>query len=64
MEPSQAIAVKRTAEWPFSGVIGDSEAMQEVYHGVGKVAQSDANVCLYVESGTGKELIARATHDS
>ena len=55
---------KKRVKRSFGEVIGDSEAMQEIYHGVGKVAQSDANVCLYGESGTGKELIARAIHDS
>jgi len=48
----------------FADIIGDSEAMQAVYRAIGKVAQSDANICLYGESGTGKELIARAIHDS
>ncbi len=55
---------KRNREWPFSEIIGDSEAMQVVYDWVSKVAQSDANVCVYGESGTGKELIARAIHNS
>ncbi|MFQ5848473.1 MAG: sigma-54 dependent transcriptional regulator [Candidatus Methylomirabilales bacterium] len=48
---------------PFPEIIGDSDAMQEVYHWVHKVAPADANVCLHGESGTGKELVARAIHD-
>jgi transcriptional regulator with GAF, ATPase, and Fis domain len=58
------IEMKGSPEWTFSGVIGDSEAMQAVYRAAKKVARSDANVCLYGESGTGKELIARAIHDN
>ena len=57
-------APSRRSPPPFAELIGDSEAMQAVYHWVSKVASSDANVCLYGESGTGKELIARAIHDS
>lgn len=57
-------APSRRSPPPFPELIGDSEAMQTVYHWVSKVASSDANVCLYGESGTGKELVARALHES
>ncbi|MBI5230936.1 MAG: sigma 54-interacting transcriptional regulator [Coriobacteriales bacterium] len=43
-------------------IIGDSDAMQEVFRLVGKVAASNATVLLRGESGTGKELIAHALH--
>lgn len=59
-----ATTSRRQSTQPFAALIGDSEAMQTVYHWIGKVAPADANVCLYGESGTGKELIARALHES
>jgi len=62
--PTPAQLPKRSVEWPFAEIIGDSEAMQGVFRSITKVAESDANICLYGESGTGKELIARAIHDS
>jgi DNA-binding NtrC family response regulator len=37
--------------------------MQQVYHLTRKVAQSDASVLLLGETGTGKELVARAIHE-
>ncbi len=43
-------------------IIGNSQAMQEVYKVVGRVAASDVTVLVTGESGTGKELIARAVH--
>jgi len=48
----------------FPNIIGDSEAMQEVFKVVRKVASSRATVLLRGESGTGKELIARAIHQN
>ncbi|MBW2603448.1 MAG: sigma 54-interacting transcriptional regulator [Deltaproteobacteria bacterium] len=44
-------------------LIGKSEAMQEVYDRILKAASSNANVVIYGDSGTGKELVARAIHD-
>jgi nitrogen regulation protein NR(I) len=41
-------------------IIGRSDAMQEVYKSIGRVASTDATVLIRGESGTGKELIARA----
>ncbi len=43
-------------------IIGNSQAMQEVYKILGRVATSDVTVLVSGESGTGKELIARAVH--
>lgn len=46
----------------FSGIIGESPAMQQVFTAIDKVAGTDANILLLGENGTGKELVARALH--
>jgi two-component system response regulator HydG len=47
---------------PFKDIIGESEAIKNVFGVIDKVAQTDANVLILGENGTGKELIARALH--
>ena len=49
-------------ELGFGEIIGQSKALQSVMEQVGKVAASDATVLLLGETGTGKELVARAIH--
>ncbi len=46
----------------FSDIIGQSRAMQKIFQTVERVAQTDANVLILGENGTGKEMIARAIH--
>jgi DNA-binding NtrC family response regulator len=46
----------------YSNVIGQSAAMQQIFKTIDRVAQTDANVLILGENGTGKELIARAIH--
>jgi DNA-binding NtrC family response regulator len=46
----------------FHDLIGESKAMQEVYNTIERVAETDANVLILGENGTGKELAARAIH--
>jgi DNA-binding NtrC family response regulator len=43
-------------------IVGQSEAMQQVFKMIGRVAASDAPVMITGESGSGKELVARAIH--
>lgn len=45
------------------GFIGNSKAMQEIFATITKVAQVNCNVLLEAETGTGKQLTARAIHD-
>jgi PAS domain S-box-containing protein len=46
----------------FEQIVGFSEPLQKVVAQTGKVAQSDSTVLILGETGTGKELIARAIH--
>jgi transcriptional regulator with GAF, ATPase, and Fis domain len=48
----------------YSEIIGESPAMKKVFQMVKLVASSDSTVLLLGETGTGKELIARAIHNS
>jgi DNA-binding NtrC family response regulator len=50
------------AKFGFENIIGESEAMQRVFHTVRQVAPTRASVLIQGESGTGKELIAHAIH--
>ncbi len=47
----------------FENIIGKSAALQRVFEMVKKVAGGDSNILLTGETGTGKELVARAIHN-
>ena len=47
----------------FAQIIGSSPALRRVLKQVETVASTDSTVLIYGETGTGKELIARALHD-
>ncbi len=46
----------------FEDIVGSSEALRKVLRQIGRVAPSDSTVLILGETGTGKELIARAIH--
>ncbi len=56
------IAGAGAAVIPLEGMVGSSEAMAAVYRAVRKVAPRDTAVLVTGETGTGKELVARAVH--
>jgi DNA-binding NtrC family response regulator len=53
--------------WPtnaFGGLVGQSVAMRALFARLSRVAQSQATVLIEGETGTGKELAAKAIHDA
>ena len=61
---AENLYLRREVEGRFSfeGIIGDSPPMQRIFDVTRKVAETDATVLLTGETGTGKDVIARAIH--
>lgn len=57
-------ALKRNLkkQYNFDNMIGYSDGMKKIFDTIEKVASSDSTVMIYGDSGTGKELVARAIH--
>jgi DNA-binding NtrC family response regulator len=55
-------SLQSPVEGTFTGIVGESPRMQDIFKTVMKVATSNATVLVLGETGTGKELIAEAIH--
>jgi two-component system, NtrC family, response regulator len=62
LEKENQAMQKRLGNNTFEGMIGSSPQMEEVFSTIRKVAPSDVPVLITGDSGTGKELVAKAIH--
>ncbi|HTW94694.1 MAG TPA: sigma 54-interacting transcriptional regulator [Tepidisphaeraceae bacterium] len=62
LEENAQLRAQVRDRYRFENIIGDSQPMHEVFATVGQVANSRATVLLLGETGTGKEMIAKAIH--
>lgn len=58
-----ALAIEEASSTGFGGMIGSSRELRGVRHLVEMVARTDSAVLIQGETGTGKELLAKAIHD-
>ena len=58
------VRLSSSAKCQFEGIVGISPKIKELLEAVGKVSRIDCNICIQGESGSGKELIARAIHQN
>lgn len=55
-------AEKETVQKTGNRLLGESPAMQEVFRTIGRLSHSDVSVLITGETGSGKEVVARALH--
>ncbi|MFZ2450429.1 MAG: sigma-54 dependent transcriptional regulator [Methylovulum miyakonense] len=56
--------LRQQVDQGWRGFIGTSQAMQQIYKQIGQVAATKTGVLIQGETGTGKELVARAIHNA
>jgi two-component system, NtrC family, response regulator AtoC len=64
VEENESLKNKVSSLENVEDLIGNSEAMKDVFKSIESVAQSNSSVVITGESGTGKELVARAIHSN
>jgi DNA-binding NtrC family response regulator len=57
-----AYSLSHTDSMVGKELLGESEAMQQIFYKIEKIAPTDANILILGENGTGKDLIAKAIH--
>ena len=62
VEESLREEVRETADMAMPEMLGQAPAMQDVFRAIGRLSQSNVTVMITGESGSGKELVARALH--
>jgi DNA-binding NtrC family response regulator len=63
-EANRSLIRQISGGYKFDGLIGESPAMRAVFSLIEKVSRVDSPVLIFGQSGTGKELVARAIHYS
>ncbi len=61
--PATTVATPADPLARHPALMGESASMREVFRLIGRIAASDLNVLITGETGTGKELVARALHE-
>lgn len=59
---AKAMSKSKSSSQAIAGMIGNSQVMKTLYNRIHKVAPTDATVLVHGETGTGKELAAKAIH--
>ena len=59
----EEVEVRRPEEQTGNRLLGESQAMQEVFRTIGRLSRSDISVLITGETGSGKEVVARVLHE-
>ena len=62
MQENRALKQEVRKKYDFENFIGCSDEMNQVFHLIRKVADTESNILILGESGTGKELVAKSIH--
>ncbi len=62
LKEQKAVLNKTSSSLP-NDFIGESDSMQKIFDKINRVSETDANVLILGENGTGKELVARSIHN-